>query len=352
MNSFDSENFDWPATTSGVIALINLQSQIESDQRKSAGSVTQQITSIEHLLLRGTFCGRIADSEKAAALAERVVEDFPNSSQAYLSRARTRCCFHLFSLALADLDRAQECGMDKQALDDERAGVFQAVGRCDAALVIRQEAARRSHTFETMAALAALHAESRDLSLAERFFDRSKALYRGVSPFPLAMLDFQRGHLWHSEGNLTRARAWYVAALNRMPQFVMAQGHLAEVYAALRDIESAIGCLCNLVTTSDDPGFAAQLARYLTAAGRIEESRFWLTQAAVRYRELTQKHPEAFADHAAEFWLIDDVDPERALRYAELNFTIRKTARARGLLRQARLARSSVASERSGLSES
>src|SRR5215469_9874387 len=149
MNSFDSENLNWPATTSGVIAMINLQSQIESDQQQSAGSVTQQITSIERLLLRGTFCGRIADSEKAAALAERVVEDFPSSSKAYLSRARTRCCFHLFSPALADLDRAEEYGMDKQALDDERAGVFQAVGRYDEALLIRQEAAQRSSTFQT-----------------------------------------------------------------------------------------------------------------------------------------------------------------------------------------------------------
>ena len=141
MNLFDLENSSWPATTSGVIAMINLQSQIESDQWHSAGSVTQQIASIERLMLRGTFCGRIADSEKAAALADRLVEDFPDSGQAYLSRARTRCCFHLFSAALADLDHAQEYGMDNLALDDERAGVFQAVGRYDEALQIREDAA-------------------------------------------------------------------------------------------------------------------------------------------------------------------------------------------------------------------
>ncbi|HEY6342548.1 MAG TPA: hypothetical protein VIY49_13730 [Bryobacteraceae bacterium] len=335
MDSIDSENLSWPATTSGVIAMINLQSQIESDQRQSAGSVTQQIASIERLLLRGTFRGRIADTEKAGVLAERLVEDFRKNGHAYLSRARTRCYFHLFATALEDLDRAQEHGMDKQVLDDERAGVFQAIGRYDEALFIRQEAARCSSTFQTTAALAVLHAERRDLDLAERFFEHSKAQYRGVSPFPLAMLDFQRGHLWHAEDQLTRARTWYLEALKRLPEFAAAQAHLAEVDAALGDVEIAIARLRIVVNVSDDPEFTAQLAWLLKSSGRTEESCSLLAESAARYDELTRKHPEAFADHAAEFWITNESGTERAVRYAKANFAIRQTPRALNLLKRA-----------------
>jgi len=329
--------------------MFNLDAQIAADETQIAPSAAQSAAGIERLLLRGVFRSRIADTEKAASEAERLVRNAPGEGLAYLVRAQTRASFHLFSAALDDLDQAHKLGADKQQIDSERAAVLQAVGQYDEALLIRQEAAQRSSTFQTTAALATLHAERRDLSLAERFFDRSKVLYRGVSPFPLALLDFQRGHLWHSEGRLTRARTWYLAALNRLPQFVTAQGHLAEVYAASGNIESAIARLRSLVTTSDDPEFAALLARFLRSAGRIEESSLWLAEAAARYQELTQKHPEAFADHAAEFWLLDDPNPERALCYAELNLAIRKTTRARGLLRQARRASSSVMSKRSGI---
>ncbi len=30
-------------------------------------------------------------------------------------------------------------------------------------------------------------------------------------------------------------------------------------------------------------------------------------------------HPEAFADHAAEFWLVAGADPDKALRLAKMN---------------------------------
>ena len=341
MSASDMADSNFPATTSGVIAMINLESQIESDQRRSESSVAHQIASIEHLLLRGTFCGRIADNEKAAALAERMVEDFPNTGDAYLARARTRCCFHVFSLALADLDRAQEHGTDQQVLDDERAGVFQAVGRYDEALLIRQEAARRSCTFQTTAALATLYGERRDLDLAERFFEEGKAQYHGVSPFPLAMLDFQRGHLWHAEDQLPRARTWYLAALKRLPEFAAAQGHLAEVDAALGDVETAIARLRRVENVSDDPEFPAQLAWLLQSSGRTEESRTLLAQCAARYDKLTREHLEAFADHAAEFWLANGAGAEHALRYAEANFSIRQTPRALNLLKRAQHASSS-----------
>jgi hypothetical protein len=48
--------------------------------------------------------------------------------------------------------------------------------------------------------------------------------------------------------------------------------------------------------------------------------------------KLLAKHPEAFADHAAEFWLAAGADPDKGLRLAKMNLEIRNTPRARRLL--------------------
>ena len=90
-----------------------------------------------------------------------------------------------------------------------------------------------------------------------------------VSPFPLAQLDFRRALMWLAEGDLARARNWLVAAHRRLPEYAPAQGHLAEVEAALGETDSAIARLRPLTLTSDDPDYAAQLARILGEVGRV-----------------------------------------------------------------------------------
>ena len=99
--------------------------------------------------------------------------------------------------------------------------------------------------------------------------------------------------------------------------------------------------LHSLAVSSDDPDYAAQLARILGDAGRDGESRHWRRLAAARYDELIASHPEAFADHAAEFWLAAGADPDKALRLAKMNLEVRNTPRARALLAQAVAAKAS-----------
>ena len=124
-------------------------------------------------------------------LAEQLTRDAPDGCLAFLARARAT--FHRFKDALADLDRAQRLGADSAVLEAERAGIFQAVGRYDEALTFFRGAAEHRADFESLGALAAFHAERGDVAAAERFFEESRGFYRGVSPFPLALFDFQRG---------------------------------------------------------------------------------------------------------------------------------------------------------------
>ncbi len=263
------------------------------------------------------------------------MRDAPADPKAHLARARTHAGFHRFKEALVDIECAEQLSLDAETANGERAAIFQALGRYDESLVLREEAVKRRATFEHVAALVGLHAERGETEAAERQYEQSRSAYRGVSPIPLALLDFQLGLMWMNEGRLDDARRWFEVARRRLPAYSPASGHLSEVEAQLGEIDSAISRLHSLAASSDDPDYAAQLARILGDAGRDGESGHWRQVAAARYDELIASHPEAFADHAAEFWLAAGADPDKALRLAKMNVEVRNTPRARSLLAQA-----------------
>src|SRR5882724_9800660 len=324
--------------TDGTIALLNLRAQIdglEPDVRLGQATVESRVGLIELITLRGLILGHIADYQRADQMAEQLVRDAATDGTAFVARARTRAVFHRFTDALDDIDRAERLGLNSETTNSDRAAIFQALGRYDEALAIRKEAEDRRGSFENVAALVGLYAERGDSDAAERLYAESRRRYRGVSPFPLALLDFQLGLMWMNNGRLDDARTSFDAARRRVPAYAPAQGHLAEVEAELGEIESSVARLSSLAISSDDPDYAAQLARILGETGRAHESRHWCQFAAARYDELVASHPEAFADHAAEFWLAAGANPSKALRLARMNVEVRKTPRAFGLLAHA-----------------
>ena len=217
----------------------------------------------------------------------------------------------------------------------ERAAILQPQGRFDEALSTYSAVIDSVGQFERAAALTGLWAERGEADTAQRFYLDSLRSYRGISPFPVALLDFQLGVMWMRHGRLEEAGTCFEAAIARVPAYAAAQGHLAEVEADLGNPESALTRLYPLAVSSDDPDYAAQLARILGEMGRNDEASGWCGLAANRYHELTAAHCEAFADHAAEFWLGPGNDPLEGLRLAMLNVRVRKTPRAHELLAQA-----------------
>jgi tetratricopeptide (TPR) repeat protein len=324
--------------TDGTIALLNLGAQIDAVEpavRLGHATVETRAGLVELISLRGLFIGRIADYVRAEEIAEQLVRDAPDDARAFLTRSRTRATFHKFGDALADIDHAERLSLDAKTANGERAAIYQAVGRYDEALALREKALERRTSFENVAALVSLHVERGETHAAEERSAESRGRYRGVSPFPLALLDFQLGHMWMNEGRLIDARRSFEAALRRVPAYSSAQGHLAEVEAELGETDSAIVRLYPLALSSDDPDYAGQLARILAETGQDIESRHWRGLAAAHFDELVAARPEAFADHAAEFWLGAGADPDKALRLAKMNVAVRNTPRARALLAQA-----------------
>lgn len=325
------------ATTSGGLAMTNLHAQIQGLGQHAATfglSVGEQSELIELVALRGHILGRIADYEWAEARADTLCASHPDDGLAFVSRARSRARFHRFQDALCDLDEAWRRGLEVALVEAERADIQQAIGAYDAALAHFAQAAEHDAGFGPVGALATLHAERGEATLAEAYFDASRNCYLGVSPIPLALLDFRRAHMWMAKGDLHRARTWFASAHRLLPDYAPAAGHMAEVDAELGEREIAIDRLRALAASSDDPDYAASLARILADDDEAEAGE-WRWQAAARFDTLMERHPEAFADHAAVFWLEVGGDPDRALRLARMNLQIRRTRRAHDLVARA-----------------
>jgi tetratricopeptide (TPR) repeat protein len=325
-------------TTAGVIALGNLEARIAGQLARAAAgrlSVGERAELVELIALRGHVLGCIANAERADVMADELVRDVPTDARSFVARARTRGVFHQFASALTDLDTAAALGGDRVEIDVERAAICQALGRYDEALAICLLAVDSHADFSARAALAGLYGERGELDEAERWFDTATRSYRSTSPFPLALLEFQRCRLWLEHDDLRRARVWCAAAVRRLPAYFPAQGHLAELDAALGETAAAIARLRPLALASDDPDYATQLARILSTAGETAEAQKWRDKAEARYDQLLTRHHDAYADHAAEFWLTIGGDPERALRLARRNLSLRQTPRARELVRRA-----------------
>jgi tetratricopeptide (TPR) repeat protein len=365
-------------TTDGAIALSNLQAQIAAEERLASYgplTVSQRAAIVELLIMRGQFLGRIADYEHAEALAEQLVGDASSDGRAFLARAQARVTLHRFAAALADLAEAERLGVNSDRCAAVRATIFQASGRYDEALAIRQHLTQVRPDIRSLGAEAAVRAERGEIDEAERLFVKAQQQYRDVSPFPVVWLYFQQGLMWMWEDNLARARVAFEAASARLPGYAAAQGHLAMVEAALarreramavfhrwmqeEDLgqaregpqvthtgeeaavgryERAMALLRQQANSSDDPEYASQLARLLKEVGQLDEAHHWREVAAARYDELMVRHPEAFADHAADFWLTVGGNAQKGRLLAEKNFELRKTPRAYELVLQAAVA--------------
>ena len=320
-----------PRTTDGAIALHNFEAQLAQAERRLAEQPTapdRLRAMVDLRMVRAQFFGVLADYDRALELAERLVQAAPEDAQSYLKRASIRGRLHHFDEALADLAEAERRGLKGLAIDEPRAAILQATGHTSEALQSHRSVAEAQPRLETLAGLAGAMTEEGRFEEATQLYAQARAAYRDVSPFPVAWLEFQEGLLWESAGNMERAGQSWAAAHARLPVYSAAATHLAEVEAAAGRTEKAIALLRPVVERSDDPEYAAQLAGLLRETGKEAEAQQLLARAKAGFEHWTARHPLAFADHAANFWLGLGADPRKALALAETNLTSRRTAGA------------------------
>lgn len=276
---------------------------------------------VDLLLAHEQFAGKVSDLDKADQVTAEAVKRLASNGAVHLSRANALGAVHKFDLALAELAQAEKMGADHVRINEARAAIFQAVGRFDDAAVIRNAQDEKILSVTALAARAELAGEMQKFDESERLFTEARAKYRDVSPFPVAWMDFQRGSLLERRGDREGAKKYFAEANQILPTYTHASVHLA----ALETPERALTVLTPLVDSTDDADVLAGMTDALRRSGKTDDATAMHARAEARYNELLTKYPEAFADHAASFFLGPNGDVPRALSLAQANEKNRKT---------------------------
>ena len=321
-------------TTDGEIAVINLESaRRRSWNRFFVDPLREGVaeTVVEQEQLTAQFVGDVQALDRLEVLLGQLVQVEAASARAALIQAQVASMMHRFAdarhfLAQADIGGALSADVNRVLLN-----VDQACGaNLDKVLDERRETARKCGRTEDLVALGALLADLREFTDADRIYGQALAVYRDVSPFPVAWVCFQLGMLWGElvpEPQTARAARWYRTAIDCLPSYTKARVHLAEIYSSSGRASDAEALLIPAVT-SGDPEVRWRLADVLASQKRYAEAEVHMQAAQFGFEALLERHLLAFADHGAEFYAGSGNNWRRALDLARVNVANRPTLRA------------------------
>ncbi|MGB9433375.1 MAG: tetratricopeptide repeat protein [Candidatus Acidiferrum sp.] len=320
--------------TDGVIAFNNLESsRQQSWSRFWRDPLRPEMAeyTIEQEQLTLQFVGDPSALDRLQSLANHLDRIDAGSPRTTLIHAQVASMAHCFSEAKRHIDEIGDWGDWSNAANRLSLTIDQACGtRLDAVLQIRQRMAVESGRLEDLVPLGALLADLGKLDDADQTFLRALREYKDTSPFAVAWVCFQLGLLWgelNPKVELTRAARYYQKALEFLPGYVKARVHLAEIYLRSDLLAEAEELLMPAVL-SGDPEVRWCLSEVLAAMGRPAEAQEQMQAARISFEVLLEKHPLAFADHAAEFYARSGNNPQRASELANINLANRPTLRA------------------------
>lgn len=290
-------------TTDGAIAMRNLDQQIASAEARLVRLPADVVTVerlVASLLSRAQLRGTYGDWTTAEGVIDRAQKRGAASARLSLIRADLWAAQHRFDQATMALVAAF-------ASDDapiiRRAAEVQDdidVARGQRLHPIRERRLQRARTlpsFHHWIDVAAVEHQLGNFEDADRSYQRALTSYRDVSPLPIAWVQFRRGLMWAEHAGLPeRAEALYRDAITRVPAFVSANVHLAELEAEGDRINAAIDRLQRVAEGTDDHEPSMRLAEYL--AGRDDPAaRHHALRARQSYAALMARYPTAFNHH-------------------------------------------------------
>ena len=322
--------------TSGAIAVANLSASIESLELRrvegaafdESGSVVEAVCFCAATCLVGspTMTGRRSSPPRLSRCR-------PVRASALYVRARLAARFHRFEEASALLDRAlapdyptarNRCSKGRRCC--RRRDNTRGAGRA------REDWRRTTLRFTRSAALASLLAEMGEWQRAERSYAAALDADDGVSPMPCGQLLFEWGVSAMRRGDLDRAEEILAELDTILPAHVPARGHRAEVALACGQLDAALALITPLLEMSDDPEYRATYAEILAARGDERVRRPKRNAQLQPTSCLLARRPEAYADHAAAFFMGIGNRPQLAVELAAANWKLRDTPRSRRLL--------------------
>lgn len=299
-----------PKTSSSLININNLDGEIADAEKHAAAGEERSRRALPALLIdRASFMGTLDDYDRADELSAKNVTLSPDDGSVHMTRAHVLSALHRFADALAEIDIALAHKQEPEEAARARATIFLATGRCAEAAPIWPAMPYATD----MAGRAVMEQRLGHPELAETLFERARLEFRDVSPVRFAWMDFERARAFEREGDTVHARAYLEDALEVLPEYAHAAVHAALVEPP----DKALAILAPVEKRASDPDVWAAHADALRRAKRDAEAAPFVEKARVRIGELLAKHPEAFADHAARFFLGAGGDVKRALELAK-----------------------------------
>lgn len=307
-------------TTAGAIAIENLDQQIA---QLSEGTRVEEL-----LLVRFRFLGDFEALDRASSIAEGRVE----TAGDLLRRARVRSAVHRFADALRDVAAAERAGAPANETVALRSSILIATGHASEVVSQLEAGVARHPGFASRSALAGAYAAIGRLEDADRLYVEALADLDTTLPFPYAWIYFARGTMWTEQGgDSIRGAAMYAQALILVPEFAAASINLAGIEVGRGALRSAMARLDRVVASSQEPEALALLGVLHVRTGEPDRGWHEISLARQRFEALVARHPLAFADHAAEFYIGPGADAERAWVLAQVNLENRETPRALAL---------------------
>ena len=158
-----------------------------------------------------------------------------------------------------------------------------------------------------------------DLAGAEARYEAALDADNGISPLPCGQLLFEWAVNAMRRGELQRAEMIFAELDSILPAHVPGRGHRAEVELARGRLDAAATLVAPLLEMSDDPEYRATYAEILAARGEKKLAALEAERAAAEYECLLARRPEAYADHAAAFFMGVGNRPQRAVELARLH---------------------------------
>jgi tetratricopeptide (TPR) repeat protein len=325
---------DYPLTTDGDIAVVNLASALQQSWSRfwldpQRPGIAEYI--VEQEQLTAQYVGDLSALDRLETLVNQLDLVSTGSTRTALIHAQVAAMAHRFAEARDHLTQAEARGALSADVERLTLSIDQACGtRLESVLEVRQRMAGESGRLEDLVPLGSLLADLGDFDEADRIYDRALREYTDVSPFAVAWVCFQRGVLWGEivpEAQSSRAAAWYRKAIEYLPCYVKARVHLSEIYLQSGNVADAESLLVPVIS-SGDPEVSWRLADVLLARDNFAAAEARMQAAQLGFGELLTKHLLAFADHGAEFYSGSGKNAQRSFELASINLANRPTLRA------------------------
>lgn len=312
-------------TTDGADYLAHVEGKIvEFQHSKNANSA---------LLLAGTryqryqILGNLEDLDFAFAQAKLEAAGPNPSDDALLLWATLAAYMHEFDAARAALTALSpgKAGAGKNLLAEIDSA------RGTPKLIDVDSALTPGNEFAELLGRAGYCVDRGDLFCATRLYHQAQFVYHDVSPLPLAWLHTQQGIALLRFGHPEIALRFFEAALARLPNYYLAAEHRAECLGLTGKLDMARAQYAQVIAQTGNPEYQAGLADVEAKAGHKEIAAQWQSQAKSGYAQRLEKFPNAYAQHAVEFYLdLGDLAQARAL--ANRNLELRQDVGAYVLL--------------------